>query len=345
MKNLNVLITVGYPDDFVSDFGDRHLFGVITEKVNIDDKNVYLCNCTKFKVGECEVRQLVLQSRYVGDEFDIEKQKIVTANCCFSTKDIITSKNIESFCKNDVTNWLVAQVEIKPILPKIIQEEFEITYGFIFNNAPQKIQLDDCFTIDEEGLISAKDEKSLFGSIIIPKNINGVKVRGIKDFGFRNCVYINSVEIPTDTKIIGKNAFDYCINLNSIKLPNSLEIIDNLAFQFCINLKELVIPNSVFKIGQYAFSYCLRLSNIELSFSLKLLEPYLFFKCYNLSEVYIPDSVKEIGGCVFGFCNNLKKIVIPNSVTVIRESSFSNCSNLTEITIPLTVVEIGYGIF
>ena len=73
MKRINVLITVWYPDNFVLDFGDRYLFGVITEKVNVDGKNAYLCNCSEFKFREWTIKQLVLKARYIEADKNFEK--------------------------------------------------------------------------------------------------------------------------------------------------------------------------------------------------------------------------------------------------------------------------------
>ena len=86
--------------------------------------------------------------------------------------------------------------------------------------------------------------------VIIPSEINGVKVKYIGENAFRDN-NLTSVEIPDSVNSIGENAFSYN-NLMSLEIPGSVTSIGDNAF-FENNLMSVAIPYSVKSIGENVF--------------------------------------------------------------------------------------------
>ena len=70
-------------------------------------------------------------------------------------------------------------------------------------------------------------------SIVIPEEVDGVKIKGI-----------------------GNNAFSICTNIESVTIPEGVTSIGSRAFSDCMSLKNVTIPNSVTSIGENAFCAC-----------------------------------------------------------------------------------------
>lgn len=142
------------------------------------------------------------------------------------------------------------------------------------------------FTISQEGTITFKVEYMGGGAyesevpqdIVIPKKVNGKKVKKIADDMFYKQKYVKNIYFPDTITMteIPNNAFNSCINLESVNIPenvaNQITSIGNNAFANCKNLKTFDIPDSVTSIGDYAFN-----------------------GCDSLKELYIPNSVTTLG--------------------------------------------------
>lgn len=106
-------------------------------------------------------------------------------------------------------------------------------------------------------------DKSMFGNTLI-KNIITLKyTRSIGWDAFRNCIQLETIQIPSKISYIGASAFNYCTSLKTITFEgNSLTHIDNWAFSDC-PIKSIYIPASVIQIGWGAFS-CPQLQEIHM---------------------------------------------------------------------------------
>jgi uncharacterized protein YjdB len=130
--------------------------------------------------------------------------------------------------------------------------------------------------------------------LVIPSEINGVKVTRIGNSAFSQCTGLTSVEIPDSVTSIGDGAFDFCTRLTSVEIPDSVTSISTDAFFYCTGLTSVTIPDSVTRIDDRAF-----------------------WGCTGLTSVTIPDSVTSIGESAFWGCTGLTSITIPDSVTSI----------------------------
>lgn len=106
-------------------------------------------------------------------------------------------------------------------------------------------------------------DKSMFGNTLIKNIILPKYTRSIGWDAFRNCIQLETIQIPSKISYIGASAFNYCTSLKTITFEgNSLTHIDNWAFSDC-PIKSIYIPASVIQIGCGAFS-CPQLQEIHM---------------------------------------------------------------------------------
>lgn len=106
-------------------------------------------------------------------------------------------------------------------------------------------------------------DKSMFGNTLIKNIILPKYTRSIGWDAFRNCIQLETIQIPSKISYIGASAFNYCTSLKTITFEgNSLTHIDNRAFSDC-PIKSIYIPASVIQIGWGAFS-CPQLQEIHM---------------------------------------------------------------------------------
>ncbi|KAK8846463.1 hypothetical protein M9Y10_020485 [Tritrichomonas musculus] len=148
-------------------------------------------------------------------------------------------------------------------------------------------------------------------------------VKQIAPFAFMNCTVLDTVEIPSNSKlqIIGKFSFSFA-SFVKISLPSQLTQICEGAFSECYNLTKVEFPKDceLKKIGKNVFSN----SQIE--------------------SITIPSHVTEIVEDTFNFCLYLKSIDFQTNSEIysIHENAF-NESNIESISIPSSLKELKKG--
>lgn len=91
-------------------------------------------------------------------------------------------------------------------------------------------------------------------AIVIPSNLFGKEVVGIKDNSFLgDARFSSSVEIQSGIRYIGKHAFARCSELAKVTLPSTIEVIDDGAFADCNSLEEVRFMGNIPKIGKDIF--------------------------------------------------------------------------------------------
>lgn len=118
---------------------------------------------------------------------------------------------------------------------------------------------------DEMATVKISKQNKNQKNVVIPEEINGLKVTSIGAYAFYQ---YNKILSFTTKKS----------KLKTIELPESLLTIDKYAFYQCGRLEEIEIPNSVKTIGAYAFSSCTNLEKIVI----------------NANDASIYDGLKEI---------------------------------------------------
>ena len=194
--------------------------------------------------------------------------------------------------------------------------------------------------------------------VIIPEELNGIKVTGIGDLAFLYRENLKEIKISNSVEKIENNAFYGCKNLLNIEISDdhpTLEFIDNaliykpekrlVSYLSSSEESKYEIPEGIKIIGDSAFSGCKNLEKINISDSVQLIGDSAFAFCDKITEITIPYSVQSIGNAAFSFCKNLTKIKLPDSLQFIGDSAFSICENLEGINIPDRVKSIGDNAF
>lgn len=187
--------------------------------------------------------------------------------------------------------------------------------------------------------VSIKKYKGDEENIIVPAQMEGLKVTSIQARAFSKCTSLKNIVISEGIKEIENEVFSGCNSLESISIPNSVKKLDNFLFKGCSSLERVSFSDSI-KFGYGIFSGCKALKHIDLPAGLSKIDGCQFKGCSSLQEITIPDGVKEICWEAFSGCRSLKAVVLPESLTKIGEEAFSGCSNLSDITLHAGVKKI-----
>ena len=196
--------------------------------------------------------------------------------------------------------------------------------------------------------------------VIIPDEVDGIRVTSIGFGAFIDCALMESVAITSNITSIDACAFQDCNNLIAVYITNltawinidfddaSSQPLDH-AHNLYLNgelITELIIPNDVTTIGNYTFYECSSLTNITISNSVTTIGKSAFECCYGLTgELKIPDNVTSIDDWAFSNCTGIEDITIGNCVTNIGIGVFEGCTGITNIAIPDNITSIGEQMF
>ncbi len=203
--------------------------------------------------------------------------------------------------------------------------------------------------------------------VVIPAEIEGYTIRGIKEGCFKN-KDITTIEIPDTVTEIEKNVFNGCSHLKEINMSNQVTAIGEYAFSGCSAIKKVEVPYSVKTIGKNAFEKCTSLKKVTIPYSVSSIGTGVFSGCSSLvSIVYqaqeaeipesfcedcislsyfeIPDNITTIGQSAFEGCKSLQSISIPAYVDTISAYAYKDCTGLKNIYIPENVSSVGYQAF
>ncbi|MCT4507947.1 MAG: leucine-rich repeat protein [Tepidibacter sp.] len=192
---------------------------------------------------------------------------------------------------------------------------------------------------DIDGILFNKDKTVLIQYLDQHGNQYTVPegVESIEAYSFYKCNNLESVNIPSTVKSIGKNAFKSCAKLKSLTISEGVESIGENAFYECVNLESVIIPSTVNEIGMGAFEYCSKLASVTIPEGVESIGEVSFYECTNLESVTIPSTVNRIGDHAFCACSKLASVTISEGVKEIGFSAFLNCTSLTSVTIPESV--------
>ena len=164
----------------------------------------------------------------------------------------------------------------------------------------------------------------------IPTTIKNVTITVQTDIplaAFNGCDFLQTIDLPDETKSIGAYAFQNCSVLKRLNsetdglynIPVGVTEIGGYTFRNCVLLEDLVLGNNVTSIGSYAFSGCSLLSK---------------FNSDTAKELIIPNGVEIIDRYAFQNVLLVTKVVVPESVTSIGLGAFKGCVAIEDITLP-----------
>ena len=136
-------------------------------------------------------------------------------------------------------------------------------------------------------------------NVVIPNNFDNILVTQLAAELFMNDVYLESISIPGNVSVIGKNAFSGCISLKEVQLPFNIKSIPEGAFKGCKSLENIAFPRGLTSIGKEAFAECTSLRNLMLTSRINTLSESAFDGCTNLSSVNVQRALATLGANVF----------------------------------------------
>lgn len=133
-------------------------------------------------------------------------------------------------------------------------------------------------------------------NIIIREGTKGIT-------GFKECVWIYNIEMPSSLRNIGNRAFFNCQYLRSVSLPDSLVYIGDGAFGGS-GIEEFTLPVSLELIGNGIFSSCRNLKRINYNARNSMARGNgIIYNLQQISVLTIGDCVMNIPQYAFRDCN------------------------------------------
>ena len=216
------------------------------------------------------------------------------------------------------------------------------------------IEDDDCYVWArdaEEDDFTPCIDPTLRGTLIIPEEVGGLKVKYIYYRAFKGC-QIDYVRIPNSVERILPEAFKNCTNLKTITIPENVISLFFDAFAGCTSLQTVRIYGPIEKpeenayiVGAEVFAGCTALQTVVFGEKMKYIGYKCFRCCSALKSISIPDNVTEIGLAAFELCEKLEEVRLPSHLEFIDTRCFSQCYNLKSINIPQEVKSIGPDAF
>ncbi|MCD8291435.1 MAG: leucine-rich repeat domain-containing protein, partial [Prevotella sp.] len=267
---------------------------------------------------------------------------------------IYNAKNNESFASNAFSECPVKSMTIGKDVEVVPSELKQLTnINTIYYNA-----------VNAEISISAETLSSIFAEF---KNLTsfiiGETVKTIADYFLKNCVSIESLELPSSIESIGKGALHGCTGLKEIKGFGNLGItaLPDSIFHGCTALESIELPGGIKEIGIGVFEGCISLKEVKgfVNLNITVIPDYTFHGCIALEQIELPRDLTSIGNYAFAgkdepmalksisfdnnsqlqsigkyafyYCENITSIKITNNITIIGAGAFANCTGLAEI--------------
>ena len=136
------------------------------------------------------------------------------------------------------------------------------------------------------------------GAVYIDGFHNNRTVIGIRDGVFEGRE-ITSMYLLDGLLDIGARAFKDCVKMQSIELPSTVVSIRSSALENCVELTSLILPESLLYIGSNAFLNCEKITELILPENVLSIGENAFLGCEGIEEIIIPESVLTIGANAF----------------------------------------------
>ncbi len=206
-------------------------------------------------------------------------------------------------------------------------------------SAASKVSGDYNYYVSPEGTVVISKYKGSASEVVVPGEIDGIKVTEVGDKAFAGCKRIKSVKLPEGLTAIGEDAFYNCKNLKTVSLPDSVESIGAGAFSWSA-LSEFKLPPKLTVIPEQLLTYT-QITEFEIPEGVTEICPIAFCGT-KITAIKIPASVTKIGSEAFSCCYDLKECVVPETVNSLGEMVFNCCDKLKKLTIKASVEELGY---
>lgn len=172
-------------------------------------------------------------------------------------------------------------------------------------------------------------------------------------YTFVNCIWIETVTVPSSLNIILENAFEGCdlmsLNCTDINAWASMNFsspeqnpLNKEGVKLLLNgneVNEINFSEGITKINPYTFLNVNSLEYIKFPQSLTEIGDYAFYNSNIIESLDIPLSLKTIGNYAF-YNNNLESFKLPQSLTSIGNYAFYR-NNIEYLEFPSSLASIG----
>jgi hypothetical protein len=115
-------------------------------------------------------------------------------------------------------------------------------------------------------------------------------------YGFLKCRLLNEVIFAPDCHLKQIDGFRECISLSRIEIPSLVEVISEYGFWECISLNEVLFASDCHLKQIDGFRECTSLVRIEIPSSVEIISGHGFSACISLNEVlFASDYHLHIG--------------------------------------------------
>ena len=131
----------------------------------------------------------------------------------------------------------------------------------------------------------------------------------IEDYAIRECVSLQTLNLPAYVTEIGARAFYGCVSLKTVTFAEGSQLasVADGAFMKCHALESINLPGSVKTIGVGAFFECVALESVVINEGTLSIANQAFQNCTVLAEVKLPLSLESIGTYAFHGSKELYK--------------------------------------
>ncbi|MDE6651054.1 MAG: leucine-rich repeat protein [Paramuribaculum sp.] len=186
----------------------------------------------------------------------------------------------------------------------------------------------------------------------------GPLVTEIQEFLFDQSLALETINMTSSIKVIGRYAFRDCMSIVKVNLPENLENIMEGAFTGNSKLESISIPETTIQLGKIAFAGCETLNSVSIT-KVQYIEESAFINCTNIESVKIENLTDWAsinfenkysnplcyGGKLILNSNEINELTIPNDINAINDYAFSGVSTLKKVNISDNIENIGVGAF
>ena len=208
------------------------------------------------------------------------------------------------------------------------------------NNGTLQLDFEDC----SGGLLVTGTTVFETKKIIIPNEVDGVPVIGIKEGAFEGNEKLTEIVLPSSLRSVEANAFDGCVNLKEVIFPDTIEYIGDEAFFGCSSLERVVFGENLRFIGNNAFSDCDSLCEIN-TICAEEIGMQAFYACGKLESIVLAESVDKIGMAAFYGCVAVKSLEIKGGEFVIGGQYVVTRNELSMTSHMITILTDTYSQF
>ena len=220
-----------------------------------------------------------------------------------------------------------------------------------------------------------------YTNILIPSEIEGYAVVGIKENAFAGNKQIQKVKIEGVN--VGDRAFMNCSSLTEVQIDGISSIGDS-AFKGCSSLKSIAVTNSndeeILSIGKTAFAYCTSLETVSIGQMAFYNDDYdIFEDDFAVKSLYlknfaytipgyegrsVENSIKDMFDAYYSsylsletvsidyidlipssFLENVSSLksfsVNESSIAIVSSNAFNRCTNLSSVSFKSPVLSVG----